>query len=56
MELLKSILMIKFNLDNDEVDKLVEKSKREGNLDEWYGIAQIKLEQEYERNKAVQYV
>ena len=56
MELLKSILMIKFNLDDDEVDNLVKKAKREGNLDEWYGIAQIKLEQEYERNKAVQYV
>ena len=56
MELLKSILMIKFNLDNDEADKLVEKSKREGNLHEWYGIAKIKLEQEYERNREVTYV
>lgn len=56
MELLKTILMCKFNLDSDEADNIINKSKKDGTLAEWYGIAKIKLEQEYERNKEVQYV
>lgn len=51
MKLLKAILMCKFNLDEEETDRLLSKSRKDKTLGKWYGIAKIKLEQEYDKNK-----
>lgn len=48
-KLLKAVLKTIYTVDDETINTMVENSKKDGSLLEWYQIATIKLEREMQR-------